>query len=82
MAASTHDDAHITLNLKRKREDFLHSIQLTDQLLVSYEELLTSSGVRHFSLSLSAIVLGLCVLKAYLSLGLILLTKDLVFVGE
>ena len=43
--SASHDDAHITANLKRKREDFLHGLGITDQLLLSYEELLSNAGV-------------------------------------
>ena len=46
--SAPHDDPHVTNNLKRKREDFLHGISMVDQLLTSYEEILGNAGVRAF----------------------------------
>lgn len=43
--ATNHDDSHVTNNLKRKREEFLHGITMVDQLLNSYEEILSNAGV-------------------------------------
>lgn len=46
--AANHDDSHVTNNLKRKREEFLHGITMVDQLLSSYEEILSNAGVCRF----------------------------------
>lgn len=56
--AAPQDDAHITSTLKRKREDFMHGVNMIDQMLLSYEEILNNAGVRSSFTAFNASILA------------------------